>query len=409
MKRKKEKQPTFRLPPFPRKNQAKKGKLKRKSPPLQPFLLLPFSFYLLPTFRLPPFPRKNQAKKGKPKRKSPPLQPFLLLSFLLLPSPDVPATTLSPEEPGKKGKGKAEVASAAVLSPFSFDLLPFSQELRFSSAWICPYDGTEFREPSPALFSFNNPRGACPACRGFGRTIEIDYERALPDRRLSIKKGVVKPWQGGQSAECQRELLKFCSDEGVPIDQPFHDLAPWMQQFVIEGDPRRLKLPEDERENSGLWYGVRGFFRYLEQKTYKMHVRVFLSRYRAYKTCPTCHGARFQPETLNYRLASHPLGRDGSPLPSDSSASSASNVAKATPLKDRHPEPVEGPLTIPSPSSEAPKKTPSSLTPNKTLSSRTFLRPQRRRLKNVTLSAAKRTRMGCRGTRLVPIQLLTRP
>jgi excinuclease ABC subunit A len=194
----------------------------------------------------------------------------------------------------RHGQGSVQIFQPANLDPKS--------ELRFSSAWICPYDGTEFREPSPALFSFNNPRGACPACRGFGRTIEIDYERALPDRRLSIRKGVVKPWQSGQSAECQRDLLRFCAAEGVPIDQPFHDLEPWMQKFVIEGDPRRLKLPREDREDSGLWYGVKGFFDYLEMKTYKMHVRVFLSRYRAYKSCPTCHGNRFQPETLNFRL-----------------------------------------------------------------------------------------------------------
>jgi excinuclease ABC subunit A len=179
---------------------------------------------------------------------------------------------------------------------------PPQNELRFSSAWICPYDGTEFREPSPALFSFNNPMGACPACRGFGRTIEIDYERALPDRRLSIRGGVVKPWQSGVSLECQRDLLKHCADQGIPINKPFCELEPWMQKFVIEGDIKRAGRTPEELEDADLWYGVKGYFDWLETKTYKMHVRVFLSRYRAYKTCPTCHGARFQPEALNFRL-----------------------------------------------------------------------------------------------------------
>jgi excinuclease ABC subunit A len=175
------------------------------------------------------------------------------------------------------------------------------EELRFASAWVCPYDGTPFREPSPALFSFNNPQGACPSCRGFGRTIEIDYERALPDRRLTIKGGVVKPWQTGQSLECQRDLLKNCAKEGVPINQPFCELEPWMQKFVIEGE---LKPGESLNElwESGGWYGVKGYFQWLETKTYKMHVRVFLSRYRAYKACPTCHGGRFQPEALMWKL-----------------------------------------------------------------------------------------------------------
>ena len=177
-------------------------------------------------------------------------------------------------------------------------------ELRFSSAWICPYDGTIFREPSPALFSFNNPQGACPVCRGFGRTIEIDYERALPDRRLSIKDGVVKPWQSGVSLECQRDLLKHCAKEGIPVNKPFCDLKSWMQKFVIEGELREGSTLNELWEAGG-WYGVKGYFQWMETKAYKMHVRVFLSRYRAYKTCPTCHGARFQPETLHFHLGAN--------------------------------------------------------------------------------------------------------
>jgi excinuclease ABC subunit A len=206
----------------------------------------------------------------------------------------------------RHGLGQMQVwempgGSASGLTP-SFD-----QELRFASAWVCPYDGTQFREPSPALFSFNNPRGACPACRGFGRTIEIDYERALPDRRVSIKGGVVKPWQSGFSLECQKDLLKHCANEGVPIDQPFCELEPWMQKFVIEGELKEGSTLNELWEAGG-WYGVKGYFQWMETKTYKMHVRVFLSRYRAYKTCPTCHGARFQPEALNFKLGGSASG-----------------------------------------------------------------------------------------------------
>jgi excinuclease ABC subunit A len=176
-----------------------------------------------------------------------------------------------------------------------------AEELRFTNQWICAYDGTTFREPTPSIFSFNNPQGACPACRGFGRTIEIDYERALPDRRLSIKAGVVKPWQSGVSVECQRDLLRHCDDRGIPVDRPFCELDPWMQKFVIEGEVK----PGDslgELWEAGGWYGVKGFFQWLETKTYKMHVRVFLSRYRAYKACSVCGGTRFQPEALQFSL-----------------------------------------------------------------------------------------------------------
>ncbi|MEI9998046.1 MAG: hypothetical protein WDO13_02190 [Verrucomicrobiota bacterium] len=200
----------------------------------------------------------------------------------------------------RHGAGQVWVAAAGPRGG-SEDILT-DDILRFASAWVCPYDGTTFREPTPALFSFNNPQGACPACRGFGRTIEIDYERALPDRRLSIKGGVVKPWQSGISAECQRDLLRRCADEGVPADKPFCDLEPWMQKFVIEGDPKRAGRNAEEIEDSDLWYGVKGYFQWLETKTYKMHVRVFLSRYRAYKTCSVCDGTRFQPETLQFKL-----------------------------------------------------------------------------------------------------------
>jgi excinuclease ABC subunit A len=201
----------------------------------------------------------------------------------------------------RHGQGQIQVFGQMDVTLKSEGETNLLDELRFSSAWICPYDGTLFREPSPALFSFNNPQGACPVCRGFGRTIEIDYERALPDRRLSIRGGVVKPWQSGQSLECQKDLLKHCHDQGIPIDKPFCDLEPWMQKFIIEGELREGSTLNELWEAGG-WYGVKGYFQWMETKTYKMHVRVFLSRYRAYKTCPTCHGTRFQPETLNYKL-----------------------------------------------------------------------------------------------------------
>lgn len=177
-----------------------------------------------------------------------------------------------------------------------------AQPLHFTNRRRCPHDQLEFKEPSPGLFSFNNPLGACPTCRGFGRVIEIDYARALPDRTLSIEEGVVKPWQTASFNECQRDLLQRCRKHGIRIDMPFNRLSAAHQRFVIEGEGAEgesiMKVWD-----SGRWYGVKGFFQWLETKVYKMHVRVLLSRYRAYRTCPDCHGARFQPTTLQWHVS----------------------------------------------------------------------------------------------------------
>jgi excinuclease ABC subunit A len=170
---------------------------------------------------------------------------------------------------------------------------------RFSNRLHCTQCNLEYREPSPALFSFNHPVGACPTCRGFGRTISIDYDLALPDRSKTLAQGVVKPWQTGMSAECQTDLLRMCRHFEIPTDVPFNKLPKKWQDFVIEGEPGYGK--DEEHEWPRAWYGIKGFFRWLESRAYKMHVRVLLSRYRAYTTCPDCQGKRFQPEALLYR------------------------------------------------------------------------------------------------------------
>jgi excinuclease ABC subunit A len=203
------------------------------------------------------------------------------------------------------GKGKLEVRPTDNRSRSP------APPVRFSNRLHCATCDLEYREPSPALFSFNHPVGACPACRGFGRVISIDYSLALPDRTKSLVECVVKPWQTGLGAECQTDLLKMCRRWGVPIDVPFDDLPKKWQDFVIEGEPGYGKDAQHQWPRA--WYGVRGYFRWLESKSYKMHVRVLLSRYRAYTPCPDCQGKRFQPETLLYRapapsfIASNPI------------------------------------------------------------------------------------------------------
>ena len=171
----------------------------------------------------------------------------------------------------------------------------------YSAGWHCAHCDRDIRPPSPGLFSFNNPLGACPDCRGFGRVIGIDYDRVIPDRSLSIAGGAVKPFQSGQSRECQRDLLRACARQDIDVHIPFEDLPEADQRFVIKGE-ENADLPSEDLWESNGWYGIDGFFQWLEKRTYKMHIRVFLSRYRAYKHCVSCQGGRFQPETLNFRL-----------------------------------------------------------------------------------------------------------
>ena len=179
--------------------------------------------------------------------------------------------------------------------------LDSKSEHPYSTGWHCAHCDLDIRPPTPGLFSFNNPLGACPECRGFGRTIAIDLNRAIPDRLLSIAQGAVRVFRGEEMGESQKDLLRACAREEIDVHLPFEELQKADQDFVINGEKRSGEYTDDDYENDR-WYGVRGFFKWLESKTYKMHVRVLLSRYRAYTTCPSCHGGRFQPETLNYRV-----------------------------------------------------------------------------------------------------------
>ena len=179
--------------------------------------------------------------------------------------------------------------------------LATKEEHPFSTGWHCAHCDLDIRPPTPGLFSFNNPLGACPECRGFGRTIAIDLNRAIPDRALSVAQGAVRVFRGEEMGESQKDLLRACAREEIDVHLPFEELPKHDQDFVINGEKGAGEFTEEDYE-SDRWYGVRGFFRWLESKTYKMHVRVLLSRYRAYTTCPSCQGGRFQPDTLNYRL-----------------------------------------------------------------------------------------------------------
>jgi excinuclease ABC subunit A len=144
------------------------------------------------------------------------------------------------------------------------------------------------------MFSFTNPIGACETCRGFGRTIEIDMNLVIPDRKKSIDEGAVKPWTTAIAGELFRDLKKFCRSTGIRTDIPFEEIPREDQDAIINGTPD--------------FYGIRGFFDWLDRKTYKMHVRVYLSRYRGYRPCERCGGTRLKTESLAYRIEGRHIG-----------------------------------------------------------------------------------------------------
>jgi len=206
------------------------------------------------------------------------------------------------------GKGKVNIVAVEAAVPAANQTKAAGtaattvSEHPFSTGWHCPHCDVDIRPPTPGLFTFNNPLGACPSCRGFGRTITIDLNKAIPDRSLSIKQGVVRVFRGNEFGNSQKDLLRACAREEIDINVPFEELPKADQEFVISGEKRSGEYTEDDYENDR-WYGVRGFFRWLESQVYKMHMRVLLSRYRAYTTCPSCNGGRFQPDALNYKVA----------------------------------------------------------------------------------------------------------
>jgi excinuclease ABC subunit A len=165
--------------------------------------------------------------------------------------------------------------------------------LRFNERFECKYDGTLYAQPEPRLFSFNNPYGACPTCQGFGNTIGLDTDLVIPNPALSLAEGAVEPWTKPQYEWARTELKRFCKQEKIPFDVPFQELAKQQQRAVIDG--------------RGGFSGVRGFFEWLETKKYKLHVRVFLAKYRGYTLCPDCGGGRLRQEARDVRVGGRTL------------------------------------------------------------------------------------------------------
>ena len=166
-------------------------------------------------------------------------------------------------------------------------------ERRFSAGLHCAACDIAYADVTPNSFSFNSPVGACETCRGFGRTIGIDYALVIPDTSRTLAQGAVKPWQTQSFNECQKEMEKYGRKRGIRMDVPWSALREEERAWVIEGEGEI---------DSGKWYGARRFFAWLETKSYKMHLRVLLSKYRSYDDCRACSGARLKPDALLWRL-----------------------------------------------------------------------------------------------------------
>jgi excinuclease ABC subunit A len=170
---------------------------------------------------------------------------------------------------------------------------------QFSERFECRRCGIAYEDPQPRLFSFNNPFGACATCHGFGNIIELDINLVVPDQSKSIQQGAIEPWSKPHYRAQLAELKKAARGRRIRLDVPWSSLTPEEQQFVIEGGPT----------DGADYMGIRGFFRWLERKKYKVHVRVFLSRYRGYLTCPDCGGARLRREARDVRVSGQTIDR----------------------------------------------------------------------------------------------------
>jgi excinuclease ABC subunit A len=165
------------------------------------------------------------------------------------------------------------------------------RRMAFSTTLRCDECGIDYSDLEPQLFNFNRPLGACPQCEGFGNIVTTDMDRVVPDPGKSLRGGAIAPWNSPSYAHELEELLALADDYGLPVDVPYAELTEDQRRLVIEGVPER---------NFG---GLNGFFSWLERRKYKMHLRVFLSRWRSYLPCPSCDGARLRPEALAVRVA----------------------------------------------------------------------------------------------------------
>ncbi len=179
--------------------------------------------------------------------------------------------------------------------PSPFDGSPVTR-LAFTERFECPDDGTRLPHPTPQLFSFNNPRGACPTCNGFGAVLEYDESLVVPYPQRTLRGGALDPWTKPRYESKRRALAEFARKEGIPMDVAWQDLAGAQRDRLLNGKGRG-------------WTGMMPFLRGLEEKRYKQYIRVFLRQYQSAQECPTCQGTKLQPDALQVRVAGQDIAR----------------------------------------------------------------------------------------------------
>src|SRR5216684_2458109 len=212
-------------------------------------------------------------------------RPVFLLVDRLVVAPDARARIVDAIEISYRESGEV------IFEPAPRDNQP-AQQLRFSQRFECKHCNLRYEEPEPRLFSFNNPYGACPRCQGFGNTIDFDLDLVIPDKGKTLNEGAIEPWTKPKYRPLFTELKRFARLAEIPLDVPWYELDAERQTLIVDGDP-------DGGRGFG---GVRGFFQHLERKKYKLHVRVFLSRYRGYSLCSDCGGTRLRAEARQVKI-----------------------------------------------------------------------------------------------------------
>ncbi|MEZ2721208.1 excinuclease ABC subunit UvrA [Paenalcaligenes hominis] len=196
------------------------------------------------------------------------------------------------------------------LTVFAIAADQTEEQWEFSAGLHCAQCNIDYASPQPSTFSFNSPYGACETCKGFGRVMGIDYGLVIPDENKSLLEGAIKPWQTESNRVHQQDLERYAKAAQIRLAAPWNTLTQEEKDWVIYGAP---DFKRGTRAWKQQWYGVQRYFDWQESRAYKMHVRVMLSKYRSYNTCPTCAGSRLKPDALLWRLGQQTADQDPAP------------------------------------------------------------------------------------------------